>query len=216
MTAGERQVLLAHVSPLRFVEGGPPSYVSTFNAALRDARVVSGRDVDSGIFLGAKPTSLWAGTLVYLVLLEQIGNTLRPAFGRDAQRESAAERALRQFAPNTTPRQREVVYALRNAFAHEFGLYNDGRKDGRYRFALTLDDVQHSPLVRWPRRCWDGNVNHVSRDTQTRVSLPALGDACETVAARIRAHAAAGSLRARVSFDELQRRFAFGVMRMDE
>lgn len=198
LTTDEQRVLVAHVAPLRLVNGKQPSYVSTFNAALRDARVVTGRDADNGTFLGRKPTALWAGTLTYLVLLEQIGDTLRPAFGREAKNESAAERALRQFAPRTTRLQREVVYALRNAFAHEFGLCNDGWKDGRYRFAFALDDARNAPLVRWPSRRWDGKVASIGPKTRTLVRLVALGDFCETVVTGVRAHADAGTLRSRV------------------
>src|SRR5260221_268835 len=106
-TASEWQALADHVSPLPFDADRPSEFVSTFNAALCDARVVCGRDAGTGMLLSATPSALWAGTLVYFALLDQIGDTLRPAIGRDIKRESSIERALRQFAPGTTKRQRQ-------------------------------------------------------------------------------------------------------------
>jgi hypothetical protein len=212
-TGHEWQALAEHVAPYRIDPEAPDPYVSTFNAAVREARYVCGRDVDTGQRLDGRPVAIWAGTLVYLVLLEQIGNTLRPVSGRDLPkqvRESAAARALRQFAPHTTKPQREVIYALRNAFAHEFGLFNDGR-DGRYRHVFTLDDEPGGPLVRWPRRRWDGTVEGVRRATRTTVNLVAVGDLCEDVVRSVREHSNSVALRSRVPMAEMQKRFAFRI-----
>lgn len=121
-------VLADHVGPYPIKVG----YVSSFNAALEDARKCTGRDLASGDVKPNESRALWAGTFVYLVLLEQIGKTLRPRGGRDLAKEHELERAIRQFVPGVTNRQRQAVYALRCAFAHDYGLFNVNRRRPGY------------------------------------------------------------------------------------
>lgn len=211
LTAKEWQALADHVAPYPVDPDRPSELVSTFNAALRDARVVCGRDANTGTLLGVTPTALWAGTLVYFALLDQIGDTLKPAFGRDVKGESSIERALRQFASSTTKRQRQALYALRNAFAHEFGLVNINRRRPEYAFAFVVDDDIRAPLVRWGARRWDGKLSSAATKTRTVVGLPAFGDLCESVVLNVRQHSNSVRLRSRVGVDELQRRFAFKI-----
>lgn len=204
-------MLADHVAPYPFDPDRPSEFVSTFNLALRDARVVCGRHVDTGTLLGVTPTALWAGTLVYFALLDQVGDTLRPAFGRDIKGESSIERALRQFASSTTKRQRQALYALRNAFAHEFGLVNVKKSRPEYTFAFAVDDDIRAPLVRWGARRWDGTLSSATTKTRTVVGLPAFGDLCESVVLNVRQHSNSVKLRSRVGLDELQRRFAVKI-----
>jgi hypothetical protein len=148
--AGDWNVLANHVSG-QPIAGG---YVSTFNAAAREARVLTGRNPQTGQpDPDAGSTTVWAGTVVYLILLEQIGKSLRPKGARGKlQGESAIEKAVRQFAPGRTmKRERQVIYALRNAFAHEFGLFNDGNGLPRYRVAFMLDNQPAPHMIKWPR-----------------------------------------------------------------
>ncbi len=151
------------------------------------------------------------GTLVYFALLDPIGDTLRPTGGRDVKAESSIERALRQFAPRTTVLQRRALYALRNAFAHEFRLVNINRRRPEYTFTFAVNDDVTAPLVRWGARRWDGSLNSTAKKTRTVVGLPAVGDLCESVVRSVRQHSNSVRLRSRVEVDELQRRFAFRV-----
>lgn len=130
-TAQDWRVLAEHAAGYSYDPTQTSVYQSTFNAAVGEARLLTRRDPKTGRRTGDKPTTLWAGPLVYIVLLEQVGKTFRPTRSRSVKGESDVERALRLFAPRTTKRQREAVYGLRNACAHEFGLFNDGRTDGR-------------------------------------------------------------------------------------
>lgn len=207
----EWQMLADHVAPYPFDPESPSQYVSTFNAALRDARVVCGRDVSTGAFTGVTPNALWAGTLVYFALLDQVGDTLKPAGGRKIARESSVERALRFFSPGTTRRQRQALYGLRNAFAHEFGLINVNRKRPEYTHAFAVDDSAGGPLVRWPSRRWDGHLSSLKPGSRTVVSLPVFGDTCEEVVRSVRVHALKSTLRSVVPVSELQRRYSFRI-----
>lgn len=137
---GSLTLLAEHVAPLKL----GTSYVSTFSTALRDARVVSGRDEETGAELNKPVVARFAGVVVYFVLLEQIGKSLRPEGARRRlARETELERAVRQSAPNkASKRERQVLYALRCAFAHEYGLLNKGRPAGSrtYCTVFRLDD----------------------------------------------------------------------------
>lgn len=198
-------VLADHVAPYRD-ETGP---VSTFVLALREARSCLGRDVDSGRPGSGTPIHLWAGSVVYLVLLEQIGKSLRPKGSRDVQGEWELERAIRQFAPNrTTPYQRNTLYALRCAFAHEFGLFNIRRNRPSYQHLFRLDDDPTCSLVKRPARRWSGDYNDTGIAVSTTVGLIALGDLTEEVVRSVRTHSNQTTLRSRLAPGELQRRFS--------
>ncbi|MHB1535291.1 MAG: hypothetical protein ACYC1D_11930 [Acidimicrobiales bacterium] len=147
--------LADHVTPFDPTKLG---HVSTFTAAVREARSLTARDLGFGMLDPTRaPTALWAGSTVYLILLEQIGKSLRPKGGRKAKGEFELEKAIRQFAPRVaTGRQRKVLYALRCAWVHEFGLFNVNGRNTAYQHCFGLDDDASAPLVRWPGRRWDG------------------------------------------------------------
>jgi hypothetical protein len=183
--------------------------VSTFVLALREARSCLGRDIDSGRSSSGTPTHLWAGSVVYLVLLEQIGESLRPKGSRDVNREKKLERAIRQFTPGrTTPYQRNALYALRCAFAHEFGLFNINHSSQSYQHVFRLDDDPTCPIVKRPARRWSGDYNDTGIAMSTTVGLIALGDLTEEVVRSVRTHSNQTTLRSRLAPGELQRRFS--------
>jgi hypothetical protein len=205
--------LADHVAPWKAEESG---YVSTFNAALRDARCLVGRDIDSGERIEKNlPLALLAGTVVYLVLLEQIGKSLSPKSGRDIKGESEIERAIRQFSPKgATKLERQVLYALRCAIAHDYGLMNwTGSKNAKKQAALTrlfaLDDRPGTSLFRRPAQRWSGKVRDASLRTSTTVSLVAVADLAEEVVKSVRIHSNKTTLRSRLPITELQQRFGF-------
>jgi hypothetical protein len=208
-TPEDRALLLDHVGAYP-----PPideSYHSTFNAGVGEARALTGRDA-TGALTGEGTRTLWGGTLIYLALLEQIGHSLRPLRGRTIRKEPTIEKAIRQFAPRAaTQRQRQVLYALRCAFAHEFGLFNDKAKVP-YRRAFRVDDTPGGPLVIPPRRTWSGKLADLTSATQTTVYLVTVGDLAEDVVRSVRGHAISGTLRSELATTELRTRFGFRVI----
>lgn len=198
-------MLADHVAPFRADAG----YVSTFNAAVREARLVTGRGPRSGKLGPQDTATLWSGTVIYLILLEQIGKSLRPAGGRAVNRtEQPLEKAVRQFGPRAvTLRQRQVLYALRCAFAHEFGLFNKGR--GPYLRVFRLDDSRSGPLVRWPAQPWNGRYQDAHPKCSTTVNLVRVGDLVEEVVRSVRLRSSTLTLRSELPLGELQRRFGF-------
>jgi hypothetical protein len=211
-------ILADHVAPFDPID---PNYVSTFNAAVREARSLSARDPDTGMPDGGSTSTLWAAAIVYLILLEQVGKSLRPLGGRRAtwkpagarkpRREPDLEKAIRQFAPSAaTKSERQVLYALRCAFAHDFGLFNV-RGVPPYRRVFRLDDAPGGPLVSWPRVPWTGKVMDARLETSTTVNLVAFAEVVEAVVRSVRAHSARTTLRPEMPTNELQRRFGFRI-----
>lgn len=110
--------------------------VSSFRAALREARTLTDRDPETGERKKRRrnPPTEWSGALMYLVLLEQIGKVLRPdgrralpkrRAGKKLPKEQYIARTLRYFGEQwVAPKERGVLVALRNGFAHDFGLTN--------------------------------------------------------------------------------------------
>lgn len=198
------------------------SYVSTFNAAIREARSLTARDLTSGAVTKRSTTTLWSGTFVYLTLLEQVGKSLRP---RGARRtlsnsnlrpsgEKILEKAIRQFAPTAaTPRERQVLYALRCAFAHEFGLFNKGNGKPPYCRVFRLDDdPSGKPLVKPPSHHWNGRFTVASvKSAYTTVNLIGVADVAEQVIQSVRAYSNRVALRSEVPIAELPLRFGFQI-----
>src|SRR5262245_54024261 len=129
--------MISPVSPLeqraihRYVfEHGPwapgVTSVSCFRAAVRDARQLSGRNVQTGALRRRlrHGKAVWLGTLVYLVLLDHFGQVLAPK-PRAPSPEPFME-PLTDFAPALDVRDRQMLYALRCSFAHQFALANEG------------------------------------------------------------------------------------------
>jgi hypothetical protein len=97
---------------------------TAFTAVLRDARGITKRDPDTGRLdpevkhghLGS-----WLGALGYMVLLDQIGRCFKPK--RDAPEQGPPMvKALKHFS-GLTDEKTCAIFALRCAFAHDYGLW---------------------------------------------------------------------------------------------
>ncbi len=196
------------------------TFVSSFRAAIREARTLTGRDLDTGTRkqnAGQRtPPTDWSGALVYLIVLELIGSTLRPRGGRALRnrnrREQPVDRALRYFAtPAMSPQQRGAFVALRNSFAHNFGLTNVSPVERRHRFWLI--DHATEPLIKFPGRRWNGKYGAASLGGPTTINLPALGDLVEVIVTQVERAALAQELRLadRVTVDELGTAYGFRI-----
>lgn len=171
---------------------------SCFRAAVRDARQLTGRNVETGALRRRlkRGLAVWPGTLVYLVLLDQVGQVLAPT-RREPTREPFMD-ALADFAPALSERDRHMLYALRCAFAHEFALANEGggpRSPRRHMF--ELHEAGERKLVVYPVRTWNGlhgRRANVKTGT-TRVNLTEVGNVVEDIVATIEAGARSRSLR---------------------
>lgn len=147
-----------------------------------------------------------------LVFLDHVGKALK----RDDQEAitrpwklSSVERALERFT-DLSEAERAVLWALRNALAHDFSLVNQ-RTDNtprdialRHSFRLDLDG--DGPLVTFPDTPWDGTSDN---PPATHVNLKRLTELAAEVRARIFQCYDDGTLRLGFSPQQMRRRYIF-------
>lgn len=184
------------------------SKCSCLGLALRDARRVTGRD-DLGAIRRPEDVGTWAGAIVYLCVLDQLGSAVRRE-GLDSEREgrlrekqNSFKRCLVQFS-QLGDDEINALWALRNAFAHNFSLVSkDVRLRGTWHlFSLSVAGAQ---LVRLPPHRWDGTIGDVA--ATTIVSLVGVGDLAEAVCRDVRIAHEAGQLRLALSDEEFRLRY---------
>lgn len=173
--------------------------ISCFRAAIRDARQLSGRNVDTGALRPRlrRGKAIWPGTLVYLVTVDQVGQVI--SMRRRLPTHEPFMDALDDFAPTLPVRDRHMLYALRCAFAHEFGLVNEGRgKHAAVRQHLfQLHEAGERKLVIYPKRVWNGRfgARANTKTGTTHVNITEVARVVEEVVATIESAATAGHLR---------------------
>lgn len=197
---------------------GPDRIISSYHAALGDARRATARDRTTGRVTGADgdPGS-WLGAIGYLVLLDEIGSALRPRGGRTVAKPNTIEQALRDFSPDPLSRRDlTAIYALRCSLAHDYSLYNPakGRSKAalarRFRFALHQSPT--GPLIRHAARRWDETYSMTPpASTQTVVSLRLLGDLVEGCHRNIQRRLVADTLASRLEPDVLVTRYTLRI-----
>jgi hypothetical protein len=158
-----------------------PAQVSSLMAVLRDARAATGRSEETGLLQAGQEARAghWLGALGYMVTIEHIGKCFRPR-GAPLPPRPGFRRALVDFAPHLTEKERDALYALRCCFAHDYSLVNGPEHTSRnlwYRFTLNADE--QTPLVEGPSEQWNGDL--ASSQSRTRVNLRKVGDLAEEV-----------------------------------
>jgi hypothetical protein len=94
-------------------------FSSGFLRGLADCRLATNRDAD-GNKISGKTHDSWVGAIGYFALLNQLGNAIKPK-GQTATSTTGIEKALEFFSAASSD-DRAALYALRNAFAHDFSL----------------------------------------------------------------------------------------------
>jgi hypothetical protein len=152
--------------------------------ALRNIRLITERDQDTGV---AKPHGYlgnWIGAIGYITILDQVGKCYRPSSKeriKDAKM-SPIKKALFYFT-DLKEKEVEAIYALRNAFHHDFSLLNldEERRRPKYihHFQVNAHPTDH--IVRLPTTQWDGDIDNRNNENATYVNLQALGDLVENI-----------------------------------
>ena len=185
----EHEYLIKFASTLNFEEGRNSCLV----AALRDARRITGRNIDTGerenYFLGADKVVLSPyspiGLVNYLLILDMIGNIFT-AKGKELDEvKNKIYSALFCFS-NLSEEEIHVVLALRNSLAHNYGLANkkekkNGKLDQRQTHKFILDNTTQAPLICFPKVPWDGQFSTKTEDQSTTVGTIALMNLVEEV-----------------------------------
>lgn len=129
------------------------------------------------------PTA-FVGALTYLILLDQVGKAICPAPGRPPA-DVPFLAALTDFAPPLSERDREMLYSLRNALAHELAMVNEGRGNPLRRHRFELHEAEDRKLVVYPTTPWNGLFGDASGGGNTAVNLTELATLVEGVVALI-------------------------------
>lgn len=181
---------------------------SGFRHALNEARVATGRDPDKGSKTNPQLHGSWIGAIGYFTLLDQISDCFRPK-GVASSQYKDLRTALEHFTPLDAPK-RDALYALRNAFTHDYSLYNIGKPPLTHHFSVTRGAAIGAVVI-LPKTAWDGDYMNRVPDNQTTVNLAVFGDLVEDVVATILSLHTAGNLEIALKdgSDELVCRYLF-------
>jgi hypothetical protein len=175
---------------------------SNFQALLGEARWAADRDRNSGLVIEPSRSQRWLGATAYLMLVDQIGDAFKPTASTEPANPDERQGpdfiwALEYFSSVSLDTDRNALYALRCAFAHEYALFNpSSRAKYRHMFNLRADPV--SPLVEGPQVPWDGSFSVPMPSEQvTIVNLRKIGDVVEEMVATLRRMHAARQLTSR-------------------
>lgn len=188
------------------------TYFSAFVAALRDSRKFTKRSQDTGqkrIDDNCGDHGSWLGAIGYLSLLDQIGKCFKPRTAPIINGNSISK-ALKYFT-NLSDLEVDAVYALRNAFAHDYSLFNINNNHPTYTHHYTVIQSPTQPFVRLPQNQWDGNHLNRTNSNLTIINLEALGDTVEQICAQLFQLSSNNELEVTLQggSDELVRRYSF-------
>lgn len=150
--------------------------MSCMAAALREARILVGRDPVSGRLMAPRNGMTWAGALVYLIFAEQIGSCFGPLHLRRHPRGEHLKNALNWFG-GFDKGDAETLAHLRHRLAHDYTLI---APNSILSFALTGSSQE--PVV----KRLAGNI--------AVIGLPALAIRIEHLHLRVALDADAGTL----------------------
>lgn len=156
---------------------------SCLSAAFHEARHITGRNKLTGAldpenqwgYLGS-----WSGAMCYMTILDQIGKCYRSISKPQITNCSPIEKALVYFS-SLIDTEISAIYALRNAFFHDFSLYNRNNSNPNLQHTFTVDNHPTKPIVRLPKTNWDGQMSSRNPDNNTYVNLKTLGDLVENI-----------------------------------
>ncbi len=203
MTPAEDAALQAHLYMVGPVNG--VQYKSSFMGALRDARAVAERDVETGIVMPEAASGSWLGAIGYLVLLDQVGTCF--TLPGCAPGDTSFIDALRCFSTVAHEPTIQALYAVRNALAHDYSLFNRnvGNPLRNHAFAYTADPG--APLIQLPAHPWNGQYANIGPEQTTTVNLRQVGDLVEEVVPRLRQEHQNGQLMIRLPLGEFEVRY---------
>jgi len=176
----DKEAINLHLTTL-YIDNGKWTFFSGFCGALKDARKMTGRNIQNGAkdltntfgHLGS-----WLGTIGYLSLLDQIGSCFKRKDGPVIEaNKSCIIKALKNFS-SLNDDKIDAIYALRNSLAHDFSLQNVGHRQGLIHH-FDLDNSPTNPLIVLPSMPWDGRMETKTLQNLTKINLQALGDAVE-------------------------------------
>lgn len=117
----DKEIILNYLNKEYLIESGQTCKSSYF-AALRHARELTGRCLKDGSLELKENTGSWAGACMYLILIDHIGEKFCKN-NKTPSSKNAFLKALEGFT-DIQEEERVILYQLRNSFLHQFNLYN--------------------------------------------------------------------------------------------
>jgi hypothetical protein len=188
-------------------------YKSSLIALLTDARGAAERDLGTGQVLAGRPSSSWLAAAGYLILLDQIGTCFKLR-GPNVRGDHPILWALLYFSQVQDSPTLDALYALRNALAHDYALFNLNTKHASRQHAFNYSVEPSVPLVQLPITPWTGVYDPstlIPADQITTVNLRKVGDLTEEVVASLRANHAAGNLTIRPPLSVAEFHMRYGM-----
>ena len=202
------------ISEFISVESANNKFCSTFAMALRDARLITGRDLASGachhyILMNSKKEHLKPyspiGLLNYLILLEMIGKIFNKS--RNSDGNKGIKSALRDFS-DLDKREIDTINDLRNALAHSYSLTNIPDKQKHYqnsRHLFAFHITGDFPLIQYPETNWNGDYNQT--ESRTWIQINNLFNIIESIIKFISNNLENEQINIRMEMDELKTRY---------
>lgn len=158
--------------------------ISPYMAAIRDARDITGRNIESGEIVDGNKLGCWSGALAYMALIDHIGKYFSLKNEMIKNERNSFIKALKTFA-SLNERDSFCLYALRCSFMHEFSLINIPKNNAdrdllMHRFIVTRGG---DSLVTYPKSIWDGDIEN--EESKTIVDLGILGNIVEQMHMKI-------------------------------
>lgn len=164
---------------------------SSLAALLEDANGVTGR-TGLGDVVNPQRAGSWLGATGYLALFDQLGKAVRRTGSTPLP--TPFEQAVVDFG-GASASDASVLYSLRNAFVHSYGLCNVNKVRKELTHVFRVYDGPGAALIGLPETPWDGafrsRQNHLN---QTSVDLRSLGDLANGAVAEAREAYTQGSL----------------------
>lgn len=164
------------------------TFFSGFCGALKDARKMTGRNIETGHKDNSNEfghLGSWLGTIGYLSLLDQIGGCFKK-IGEPIidSKKSGIIKALKYFS-DLNDDKINAIYALRNSFAHDYSLQNVNSRQVLLTHHFVVENSETNPTVSLPTNNWDGLMENKSSQNATHINLQSLGDLVEGLVNRL-------------------------------
>lgn len=186
--------------------------------ALSDARRLTGRNIDSGLYeqniLNAENTFhnpySFIGLINYLLILDMIGEIVKLK-NFPTTKKANIFKSLSQFS-RIEKKDIDTVIALRNSLAHNYGLINIPHDEKEYptkRHKFTIDNRVEAPLIAYPIKSWSGDFTDKSDDTSTSIGYFKMCELVESVYKNVEENSKADLIELVLGkdIDELKSRF---------
>ena len=180
----EKEAISFHLSLLDNIDEKTVVF-SSLIGVLRDAREITGRDLQTGQRLSNPNhgrSDSWLGASGYLTVLDQLGKCYRPKSKQRLNKINSITKALKYFT-HLSDHEIASIYALRCAFSHDYSLFNIGNNgaDDKLTQHFTVTGLGFNNLISLPNIQWNGNHSEKTIENRTIINLPLLGDLVEEI-----------------------------------